>query len=44
MQPMNFPSLEHLIAPRLERDVHELFLSIRSKRGEYDFKHGISDS
>ena len=39
MQPMNFPSLEHLIAPRLERDVHELFLSIRSKRGEYDVNH-----
>ena len=35
MQPMNFPSLEHLIAPRLERDVHELFLSIRSKRGKH---------
>lgn len=39
MQPMTFTSLEHQIAPRLERDIHELFLSIRSKRGEYDVNH-----
>ena len=36
MQPMTFTSLEHQIAPRLECDIHELFLSIRSKRGDYD--------
>lgn len=39
MQPMIFTSLEHQIAPRLEFDIHELFLSIRSKRGDYDVNH-----
>jgi hypothetical protein len=39
MQPMTFTSLEHQIAPRLECDIHELFLSIRSKRGDYDVNH-----
>lgn len=39
MQPMTFTSLEHQIAPRLECDIHELFLSIRSKRGDHDVNH-----
>jgi len=39
MQRMTLTSLEHQIAPRLERDIHELFLSIRNNRGEYDFNH-----
>lgn len=33
MQPMTLTSLEHQIAPRLEQDIHQLFLSIRYKQG-----------
>ncbi|NAS06547.1 hypothetical protein GPS47_13330 [Acinetobacter haemolyticus] len=33
MQVMTLTSLEHQIAPRLEQDIHKLFLSIRHKQG-----------
>lgn len=36
MQQMTLTSLEHQIAPRLEQDIHELFLNIRDKQsGKY---------
>lgn len=36
MQVMTLTSLEHQIAPRLEQDIHELFLSSRNKQsGKY---------
>lgn len=36
MQVMTLTSLEHQIAPRLEQDIHELFLNIRNKQsGKY---------
>ncbi|USP39533.1 hypothetical protein [Acinetobacter sp. XS-4] len=34
MQPMTLTTLEHQIAPRLEQDIHKLFLSIRYKQGD----------
>lgn len=37
MQPITLTTLEHQIAPRLEQDIHKLFLSIRYKQGaEYN--------
>lgn len=36
MQAITLTSLEHQIAPRLEQDIHELFLNIRNKQsGKY---------
>ena len=37
MQPITVTHLEHHTAPRLEHDIHTLFLNIRYQRGEkYD--------
>lgn len=42
MQLKSMTYLEHEIAPRLERDIHELYLNIREKRGgEYNSQYWL---